>query len=165
LLDFRPHTWRDEARSIIKYVQPICDSCHREEQRLRWVSVTPIQRARRNASSRVYHRRQRRKAGAHEVGARVLANRRKGTVDRLPFARWLDEQARRIGTGELARLTGLHPRQIFTIRNGYAKAKGKFYAVDWVTFDLVDYALTNWGDPWVMDQLYPLEDESLLVAA
>jgi hypothetical protein len=122
LIDFGPRKWADADKTIIKYVHGECYVCARREARERYHNETAQQRKRRNQSSRVYYRRQRRQAGIPEVGPRVLADPKPGSVDRRPFAAWLQAKVDATSVKYVARRTKLPERRIRTIINGYDKS-------------------------------------------
>jgi hypothetical protein len=173
LIDFPPHIWADETKTTIRYTQPECRSCRRTARRKEYQSLPPVLKRARVQSSRVWHRRDRRRRGIPERGARVTSRRKPGAVRREPFAAWLKEKVDRHGTGYVARKTKLPERRILAIIQGYdttgkwrqAKKrwrgrKGKLRPVDHVLLDTVDRALLNWGEtPAKLDELYPPEDD------
>jgi hypothetical protein len=173
--DFGVHTWTDRTKTVPKRLQSWCHVCRRRYGKRHRANLTEEQKARIRATNRVHQRRLERRRGAVERigGAYVKTPRQRDTlVERWPFARWLREQKAIMGTGSLARRTGIQERRITAIISGYAMSKGhgrlKWRAMDWIEFDTVDAALTKFGEPWMIDELYPFDastDKSLLDAA
>lgn len=176
LIDFGPRRWADEDKTVVKYVQSECHHCRRVAQHERYDSYSDRDRKRRNQTSRAWHRRNRRQQGRPEHGPRVKTDAKSGSVDRLPFARWLKEKIELHGIQRVARTTGMAERHVRSIVNGYdragkamgAKKKTKLRPIDHVQITTVDEALLRYGEPpSKLDELYPVtsEDKSAPIAA
>lgn len=134
--------------------------------------MKPHERRRRNQSSTVAHRKKRRAAGVPERGARVRATPKPGSVPREPFVRWLQEKLATPGMTltQLADRTGIGQRNLHRFLLGYDKGgivagsksqykrRNKYRPIDWVTFETVDNAVAMYGEPWVINDLYPAEE-------
>lgn len=72
-------------------------------------------------------------------------------VDTSPFLEWLDDYLRRTLDSEarLAERAGSTARTVRTWRNGESSRIG---------LDVVDRFLVAADEPWLLDDLYPLED-------
>lgn len=83
---------------------------------------------------------------------------RQGTVSRIPFAKWLKEAVDTYGLIAVEKRTGLNARYIHSVIKGYNKSKGKLRPIDFLDFETIDKALLAWGDPLLLDRLYPPKD-------
>lgn len=88
------------------------------------------------------------------------------SVRREPFAGWLKEKVDANGIGIVAERIGMSERRVRVFLQGYDTAgknrvtgsTGKLRPVDFVSLDLVDRSLMNWGEPPnMLDELYPLD--------
>jgi hypothetical protein len=71
---------------------------------------------------------------------------RKGSVEAEPLRRFLNNKVKEIGVSGVAAATGLDPRRVRTICDGYYWAGGKRYEVKGATHLLVDRCVTPFGE-------------------
>jgi hypothetical protein len=170
-IDFPVREWADRDKQVPKRLQSWCNRCRRLTGRELRKHLTPVQQERIRATARAHQRRLRRQQGIPERagGAYIKGKHQEGSVDREPFARWLREKLDNGMTPrELSMRIGLSTRRIKAIIDGYdrggvivgtytANRRPKLRAFDWLTFELVDRCLANWGDPWLINELYPID--------
>jgi hypothetical protein len=147
-LDFRAAKRNEEGEAIA--LQGYCNICHRQTAN----SNTKKSKVKKRKTGRAWYRKHR----AITVGRGPRVDDRfvrRGEVSRIPFAEWLDRQRKIYGISELSEMTGMDQRFIYTIIRGYSKHQGKIHPVDYIELSTVDHALVNWGNPGLLEQLYP----------
>lgn len=178
ILDFPPRkNRRGEYTSVFSRCH-VCGNAAKKERN----KVNPQRAA---DMSRTRARRERRLAGIPERGPRVVTKpTRRDVVPRLPFAQFLAELREKHGMTKTAQMVGMGERRIAAIIYGYSlcsrrktparvqweievygkplkrTSRRRLYPIDWIEFDTVDRALVHYGEPWLLDELYPIGDDA-----
>jgi hypothetical protein len=112
----------------------------------------PVRAERQREQWRFYNEKRAREKGVAKWCSRSKWSRSVTLVDPAPFLGWIDDYLARFPSESLpflAERAGSHSRTVRNLRDG---------SIVRIGVDVVDRFLTAADEPWVLDELYPLED-------